>query len=601
MTESVIDFPKDTLCEDIWQKTLDQNGEQEIWVLREDVRSLLIELCAQLMAAIKINNYYVHITGSITSNSYTSNADVDVHFLSKAIKIKDIDALNKLLRTKFKQLSTTNPSYASIGEHPIEVYFQENEYQDFMSVGCFNLLENTWEVGPELKPTDFNPYNEYYDKVKARVSIYIDRIRTTIFSAYEAAIVCQKSRYIKGYDDVIQALKEAKIVYEQLRQSRKVYSSPVSKEQALEFRNSLKWHIADATFKLLDKYGYLQILKKFTEYLNLVDNSHEVSVEVISGIIQIIKTSIGDEKKLAEIESLDEGAKEVFSLLTLAGMLAIPGIMTPKALAAELKTLPKQELRLKSPAFKQAFNNASIEQRSFNGLSYANTTNLVATGMYNETMTDYLKYHDIKIIQAVGNNMWTRAGGKAENIPAELVRGGQFYGVSKHIPNYARLKASPVDANYTLYDPHTEGPMSKAQEAAWKLCNELAVQLLNGTLPNVIGDRNMLANKRIDNADAYEDWGKYCDLKIGSQYYGYDRSQDGYRKYKTKKPANLTHTVEIPQKGAKKVVKPVEYVVQSGDTLSAIAKKFNTTVLKLQAKNKIQKADNIQVGQKIMI
>jgi len=44
MKESVIDFPKETLCQDIWQKTLDALGIKEIWSLKPYVRNQLVEI-----------------------------------------------------------------------------------------------------------------------------------------------------------------------------------------------------------------------------------------------------------------------------------------------------------------------------------------------------------------------------------------------------------------------------------------------------------------------------------------------------------------------------------------------------------------------------
>lgn len=46
------------------------------------------------------------------------------------------------------------------------------------------------------------------------------------------------------------------------KETRKAYSDPVSKEDALEKRTSRKWKVADSAFKLLDKFGYLSILKQ---------------------------------------------------------------------------------------------------------------------------------------------------------------------------------------------------------------------------------------------------------------------------------------------------------------------------------------------------
>jgi LysM repeat protein len=49
-----------------------------------------------------------------------------------------------------------------------------------------------------------------------------------------------------------------------------------------------------------------------------------------------------------------------------------------------------------------------------------------------------------------------------------------------------------------------------------------------------------------------------------------------------------------PQKANK------SYIVRKGDTLSSIARKYNTTVVKIKSKNKL-KSDNLQIGQKLVI
>lgn len=99
------------------------------------------------------------ITGSITSNTYTENADIDLHILIKSLdNIKDdaekVDTYNKLIRDKYKK--------TYIGKHPIEVYYQPNEFQDLMSVGCYDIINKIWLAGPDIKPKDYNPYDEYY-------------------------------------------------------------------------------------------------------------------------------------------------------------------------------------------------------------------------------------------------------------------------------------------------------------------------------------------------------------------------------------------------------------------------------------------------------
>lgn len=54
-------------------------------------------------------------------------------------------------------------------------------------------------------------------------------------------------------------------------------------------------------------------------------------------------------------------------------------------------------------------------------------------------------------------------------------------------------------------------------------------------------------------------------------------------------------------KGGSTAPKVVNYTVQKGDTLSGIAKKYNTTVSKLAATNKIKDVNKIYAGQKLII
>jgi flagellum-specific peptidoglycan hydrolase FlgJ len=64
-----------------------------------------------------------------------------------------------------------------------------------------------------------------------------------------------------------------------------------------------------------------------------------------------------------------------------------------------------------------------------------------------------------------------------------------------------------------------------------------------------------------------------------------------YDKVRNKKPVKAANTKEEPQ----------IYIVKKGDTLTAIAKRYNTTVQKLVKLNNIKNPDLILVGQKLRI
>ena len=83
---------------------------------------------------------------------------------------------------------------------------------------------------------------------------------------------------------------------------RKVYSSPETPEQALQYRQSRKWKVADASFKLFDKYGYMAIMKKFIEDYELVSSTDDVDLDVVEDVLATVKNYINNVDKLAEQE-----------------------------------------------------------------------------------------------------------------------------------------------------------------------------------------------------------------------------------------------------------------------------------------------------------
>ena len=87
---------------------------------------------------------------------------------------------------------------------------------------------------------------------------------------------------------------------------RKVYSSPTTAEEALRWRNSRKWKVADASFKLFDKYGYMAILKQFIQDAELMSSTNDVDAEVVEDILSTVKNYINNADKLAEKELYED-------------------------------------------------------------------------------------------------------------------------------------------------------------------------------------------------------------------------------------------------------------------------------------------------------
>ena len=51
----------------------------------------------------KVNDYNVHIIGSMTSNAYSKSSDIDIHFIIPSIPKKDAVLFSDTLRLNYKQ------------------------------------------------------------------------------------------------------------------------------------------------------------------------------------------------------------------------------------------------------------------------------------------------------------------------------------------------------------------------------------------------------------------------------------------------------------------------------------------------------------------
>lgn len=97
--ESILSFPQESLNPNIWDKSVD--GEYQ---LRSEVTATVQLITDWAKATFKIPEMGVHITGSNTSNSYSADSDLDIHFNLPKLKKSKADDFNKLLRKKFEQL-----------------------------------------------------------------------------------------------------------------------------------------------------------------------------------------------------------------------------------------------------------------------------------------------------------------------------------------------------------------------------------------------------------------------------------------------------------------------------------------------------------------
>lgn len=287
MKESVLDFPKsNTLCTDVWEI------KDNTYHLTETAKKKIKNIAKWVINEYKLKNPSVRIIGSICSNTYKDDSDIDIHFSADNITKANKDDLNKKGRSEF--LDTFGDSDdGKIKKHPFEIYFQYNKYQDEMSVGCFDVLTDKWISGPEILDNNFNPYSEYYDGIMKHLSDIAENTRLHILKCGEVAAVVlnvvdnvdNDDKFLKKMSDrMTECINVSKNLVSDIKDKRTLASEPKSSKIAHNKRESEEWKIADSSFKFLDKLGYIATLVSISKCQDDDLTIKEVASKIISSI-----------------------------------------------------------------------------------------------------------------------------------------------------------------------------------------------------------------------------------------------------------------------------------------------------------------------------
>jgi len=293
--ESSIDFAQEDLDSAVWVK--DRYGEYTIQPGAE--RRIFDVLSSYTDQDLKAVAAKIRVIGSITTNQYVEETDIDVHVIPK-----DPEQWSEEEVKKVKKWFDTNRDKIGgfIESHPIEVYIQTNENQDLLSDGVYDLLLHRWEKGPKLMPLDYDPYEDFSD--------IADDLRDTVEDADK--LLGELSRDVIDYDVIQSAMGrmspdqkqhflarlESKLqeieddiqslyrVRGDLVRTRRTTSAPTSPEQALhDVELAKKWKDANALFKFVGRYNYL---KTISDLKKLLADDGEISPEDIDAIKQVI-------------------------------------------------------------------------------------------------------------------------------------------------------------------------------------------------------------------------------------------------------------------------------------------------------------------------
>ena len=599
-TESILDAPQDTLDQNVWNLQTDPKKPS----LQSEAKAKLDKAISWVQDKYHFEDLSVYIIGSICSNSYSDSSDIDLDFCAKnATKDDDDPEVVKEFGWRFKKdfidnYIEANQEDSMIGGHPLEVYFNPNPFQCFTSIGCYNVLEDKWEVGPAIKSENYDPIADLYSDSTKQAKDIIDDIRDIIFDLYQLSIVAKKSFSQKFKDaretEIRRKLEKSNEILSLMKKTRSKFQTPVkSREAALKRRDDRRFHVADAAFKFLDKFGYIDILKKFAEMsYNEEDGGVDLDQEeLFDNVVTIVTDGISTQKlQDSELEgfpiALDESFADASKFMLIASLMAISELLPSTALAKELANAKRntpagQRFTVNSPAVKKAIANAAKDNKMIGEMSKTNVVNAVAQVLWKEARGEETAGR-----KAVASVILNRSDNNPSNIIAVIKEPSAFTCLKGYTGGW-------TDKTYLWYVPAKAIAKNPDNKTIWNECNSIALDLVNKKFKSTIGNRNSYINKDRADKSNVDTWGKKCTLKIGKHHFGYLPEHD---------PKYVVPGTTTTWKQWNKQHKSVVVVVKSGDTLEKIAKENNTTVNKILALNKsIKNPNKIGIGQKIRV
>jgi hypothetical protein len=295
LKESLIDFFQSGLSPHVWtseggayrlslyaeqkiHSVLAQNHEIDVWCIADQI----------------------HIVGSITTNLYVDDTDVDVHIFPKDLVPWTEDAV-KDLRQWFDKNRESIGGY--IGTHPIEVYIQTNPNQDLLSEGVYDVKEHKWLKGPKIYSEDYDPYKDFSDianEIRGSAEdadLLLGELKRDVidYDTIKSALNRMSSEQKKKFLETLQSkLDEIESDIQKLVQmkrdwtaDRRLASQPSTPEQALQDVEMAKtWKDKNAIFKFLTRYRYLKVIKDLSDLVG-DEEIEPKDVNVIKGIIGV--------------------------------------------------------------------------------------------------------------------------------------------------------------------------------------------------------------------------------------------------------------------------------------------------------------------------
>lgn len=152
---SILDFPRKTLSEDIWQYST-QNKTDELPQLKPSVKFLITSTAQKYLSQIGLTLSACNLYGGSASYQWSEGADIDVSIYAEnwpeSISESDLENYQNI----FKEIETPYKSF--------EIHFflkEPHETVHEVADAVYDVLNDHWVLPPLILPEHFDP-DEYF-------------------------------------------------------------------------------------------------------------------------------------------------------------------------------------------------------------------------------------------------------------------------------------------------------------------------------------------------------------------------------------------------------------------------------------------------------
>lgn len=213
ITSSILDFPRKTLSEDIWQYSNIRNKIDELPRLKPEIKNIVVEIVKKNLNILHLNLISCHLLGGAASYQWSEGTDIDISAYAdnwpNGISQQDIEKYQEFFRK-------TKIPYKSY-----EIHFflkSPDEPKQEIAEGVYDVLSDEWLLPPLLLPKHFDP-DEYFKPFIKEAEAKAKKFDTAIGELRRAWSIMEKvskARSTAKEPDLVNSriIKEKKVINE---------------------------------------------------------------------------------------------------------------------------------------------------------------------------------------------------------------------------------------------------------------------------------------------------------------------------------------------------------------------------------------------------